>query len=109
MDKYINLAELRKTTEALLYKLQMELDTKLGENDININPIVNDDNYSYNIGQIGNNILKIPSDWVMAIVANIPKRAFLPTVSQSDNGKILRVVDGYWNVVNLPSASGVSF
>ena len=33
----------------------------------------------------------------------------LPTVTSSDNGKILRVVSGTWSAVNLPSASGVSF
>lgn len=33
----------------------------------------------------------------------------LPTVSTSDNGKVLRVVSGAWAVVSLPSASGVSF
>jgi hypothetical protein len=33
----------------------------------------------------------------------------LPTVTSSDNGKVLRVVDGAWSAVALPSASGVSF
>ena len=33
----------------------------------------------------------------------------LPTVSSSDNGKVLRVVDGAWAVASIPSASGVSF
>lgn len=33
----------------------------------------------------------------------------LPTVSSSDNGKVLRVVSGAWSAVELPSASGVSF
>ena len=33
----------------------------------------------------------------------------LPTVTSSDNDKILRVVDGVWSAVALPSASGVSF
>ncbi len=33
----------------------------------------------------------------------------LPTVSASDNGKVLRVVSGAWSAVALPSASGVSF
>lgn len=33
----------------------------------------------------------------------------LPTVSTSDNGKVLRVVNGAWSAESLPSASGVSF
>ena len=33
----------------------------------------------------------------------------VPFVSSSDNGKILRVVNGAWAAVHLPSASGVSF
>lgn len=35
--------------------------------------------------------------------------AGLPSVSASDNGKVLRVVSGAWSAVQLPSASGVSF
>lgn len=33
----------------------------------------------------------------------------LPAVTSSDNGKVLRVVNGAWSAVQLPSASGVSF
>lgn len=33
----------------------------------------------------------------------------LPAVTSSDNGKVLRVVNGEWAAVSLPSASGVSF
>ena len=33
----------------------------------------------------------------------------LPSVTSSDNGKVLRVVSGAWAAVSLPSASGVSF
>lgn len=33
----------------------------------------------------------------------------LPTVTASDNGKILRVVNGAWAAANLPNANGVSF
>lgn len=33
----------------------------------------------------------------------------IPSVTTSDNGKILRVVNGAWAAVELPSASGVSF
>lgn len=37
------------------------------------------------------------------------KPTALPTVTSSDNGKVLRVVNGAWSAVALPSASGVSF
>lgn len=33
----------------------------------------------------------------------------LPTVTSSDEGKVLRVVNGAWAAASLPSASGVSF
>lgn len=33
----------------------------------------------------------------------------LPDVSASDNGKILRVVEGGWAAATIPEASGVSF
>ena len=35
--------------------------------------------------------------------------AELPTVTASDNGKVLRVVSGAWAAASLPSAAGVSF
>ena len=45
------------------------------------------------------------------IVAIIPAqdKPALPSVSSSDNGKVMTVVDGAWAAVSLPSASGVSF
>lgn len=33
----------------------------------------------------------------------------LPTVTASDNGKVLQVVSGAWAAASLPSANGVSF
>ena len=33
----------------------------------------------------------------------------LPSVSASDNGKVLRVVNGAWAAASLPSANGGSF
>lgn len=33
----------------------------------------------------------------------------LPEVTSSDNGKILRVVNGEWSAVTLDNANGVSF
>lgn len=35
--------------------------------------------------------------------------SILPSVTSSDDGKVLRVVNGTWSAVALPSASGVSF
>lgn len=40
-------------------------------------------------------------------VNDVNKR--LPAVTTDDNGKVLRVADGAWAAVELPSASGVSF
>jgi hypothetical protein len=33
----------------------------------------------------------------------------LPSVTSSDNGKFLRVVNGTWAAATVPSANGVSF
>ena len=33
----------------------------------------------------------------------------IPDVTSADNGKVMRVVNGAWSAVQLPSASGVSF
>lgn len=42
--------------------------------------------------------------------SDVPSNAiWLPAVTTSDNGKVLRVVSGAWSAVSLPSASGVSF
>lgn len=38
-----------------------------------------------------------------------PAGAGVPAVTSGDNGKVLRVVNGAWAAVQLPSASGVSF
>ena len=35
--------------------------------------------------------------------------AILPSVTSSDNGKVLQVVDGAWAAATIPAASGVSF
>ena len=53
---------------------------------------------------------KTIKDSGLTIGRSIPADAvFLPTVTTSDNGKVLRVVNGAWAAVSLPSASGVSF
>lgn len=33
----------------------------------------------------------------------------LPDVTEADNGKVLRVVNGEWAAAEIPSANGVSF
>ena len=44
------------------------------------------------------------SSWYVVAIDNP-----LPTVTSSDNGKVLQVVNGAWAAASLPSASGVSF
>ena len=41
--------------------------------------------------------------------ADLAAGIVLPAVSSSDNGKVLRVVDGAWAAAELAQASGVSF
>ena len=55
----------------------------------------------------GTNIVTL-NNWSLLGYGNISIRE-LPSVSASDNGKVLRVVNGAWAAVQLPSASGVSF
>ena len=42
-------------------------------------------------------------------VLTLTNSAALPSVSSSDNGKILQVVNGAWTAVTISSATGVSF
>lgn len=44
---------------------------------------------------------------VQNAIAQIPDE--LPSVSASDNGKFLRVVNGIWQASTVPSAEGASF
>lgn len=39
----------------------------------------------------------------------VTKALALPTITSSDNGKFLKVVNGAWAVVEVPNASGVRF
>ena len=55
----------------------------------------------------GTNIKTINSNSLLGS-GNI-STAELPSVTSSDNGKVLRVVSGAWAAASLPSASGVSF
>lgn len=46
----------------------------------------------------------------IARIADLPaETALLPTVTEEDNGKFLRVVNGAWSVETIPSAEGVEF
>lgn len=75
--------------------------------------------YSFTAQQIrsllGENNLWADSSNVLNVVyyadtkMYIDEQKELPVVTSSDNGKVLRVVDGVWSAVSLPSASGVSF
>lgn len=55
----------------------------------------------------GNTLTLKNKNNVTLSTATIPSE--LPSVSSSDNGKILRVVNGAWAADNLQSATGVSF
>lgn len=82
----------------------------LGSGDLTINAssIAYDDSQA----QLGNNVqsaieqLNYDNSSISQAVTNIRQ---LPAVTASDNGKVLRVVNGAWAVVSLPSASGVNF
>lgn len=43
------------------------------------------------------------------VISISPTQSGLPSVTSSDNGKVLQVVNGAWAAASLPSASGVSF
>lgn len=53
--------------------------------------------------------IKTPNGTSYDIKDAVARGRSLPVVTSSDNGKVLRVVNGEWSVVSLPSASGVSF
>lgn len=112
MDKYINLAELRKTAEALLYKINEVSDNVENKLDSDAITIVGDMDEYYNLElmRINNEPVKIPLDWInMNIEEYLYSNPPLPYVTSSDNGKVLRVVDGDWAAATLPGANGVSF
>ena len=46
---------------------------------------------------------------VQDAIDELVSSANLPSVTASDNGKILQVVNGQWTAVTIPSANGVSF
>lgn len=53
----------------------------------------------------GTNMTQSYASGTLTLAAN----SQLPTVTSSDNGKVLMVVDGAWAAASLPSANGVSF
>lgn len=52
--------------------------------------------------------------WTSALAADVypwakAQNSPVPSVSSSDNGKFMRVQDGAWSAVSVPSAEGVNF
>ena len=82
----------------------------LGSGDLTINAssIAYDDSQT----QLGNDVqsaLETLDQYNSSISQAVTNIRQLPAVTTADNGKVLRVVNGAWAVVSLPSASGVSF
>lgn len=82
----------------------------LGSGDLTINAsaIAYDDSQT----QLGNDVqsaLETLDEYNSSISQAVTNIRQLPAVTTADNGKVLRVVNGAWAVVSLPSASGVSF
>ena len=82
----------------------------LGSGDLTINAssIAYDDSQT----QLGNDVqsaLETLDEYNSSISQAVTNIRQLPSVTASDNGKVLRVVNGAWAVVSLPSASGVNF
>lgn len=59
------------------------------------------------ISQIPTATSQLTNDSGFITAAQVPTE--LPAVTSADNGKVLRVTNGAWAAVQLPSASGVSF
>ena len=62
--------------------------------------------------QLGNDVqsaLETLDEYNSSLSQAVTNIRQLPAVTTADNGKVLRVVNGAWAVVSLPSASGVSF
>ena len=56
----------------------------------------------------GTNIKTINNESLLGS-GNIAISGGLPSVTASDNGKFLRVVNGAWAAITVPDANGVSF
>ena len=82
----------------------------LGSGDLTINAssIAYDDSQT----QLGNDVqsaIEQLDEYNSSLSQAVTNIRQLPAVTASDNGKVLRVVNGAWAVVSLPSASGVNF
>lgn len=70
MDNYINLAELRKTAEAILVKMQDKLDEKISTDDFILNGEYDSD-HNYKIELTNDKSFTIPYSWVDNIASEV--------------------------------------
>ena len=111
MDNYINLAELRKTAEALLVKINQVQDNALPADSLTLYNFTSPDKSTYTydnednliIGTLNNQNILIPSGIVNYV---------LPTPLTADVGKVLTVVNNYghtyWASQSLPTYTASS-
>ena len=59
--------------------------------------------------EVSGRVYPVALDKNSKLAVNVPWTDNLPAVTASDNGKVLRVVNGAWSAESLPSASGNSF
>ncbi len=52
---------------------------------------------------------EMPDGYVLQIDPDGISPSSLPVVTEADNGKVLRVVDGVWVAASIPNAEGVGF
>lgn len=52
---------------------------------------------------------EMPEGYVLQIDPEGTSPSTLPAVTDSDNGKVLRVVNGVWTADSIPNAEGVGF
>ena len=52
---------------------------------------------------------EMPEGYIMQIDPNGTSPSILPDVTEADNGKVLRVINGAWAADKIPNAEGVGF